>query len=216
MAEEKKLVTAVNYDKLLRLFVGNDELKPALMRPNTVGDMTYSTDANAMIIIPNDRLINTYPAHEKVPNYSKVIAQAIPCDHIVFKDTSLFAALKASPMIYDTSPCDTCEGEGECSHCGQACADCDGKGFSTDPSKPMVHNWDKTYIRIAGKCFSPFQIAKLEAVVLEMMADTFTIIAQANYSIVIAIDDVQIFIARMVEDERDERPIFELKPIEPL
>lgn len=79
------MTTAIDYDKLLWLFVSEDDLRPAMMVPNTVGDKTYATDAHALIIIPNHLLTKEYPAHPKTPDYNFALDQLSICEELFLR-----------------------------------------------------------------------------------------------------------------------------------
>src|ERR1700679_1527299 len=111
----------VDYDGLLNLFCGNDDLRPAMKQPNLVQGIVYATDAHSVLLVPEKLVRLPYGCHEKVPNYHSVIGQVKECDPIAFSDSSLFKILAECPMDFDTKECEMCEGEGTCPHCGGLC-----------------------------------------------------------------------------------------------
>lgn len=210
MSEE---ITHIDYDSLLKIFISKDELRPALCQANTIGDKTYATDAHSIIIIPNTLLIKSYECHPKTPNIQYVLDQLKDIEPLHYKDVSLFRIMGKQPKDYDTSPCKKCEGEGNCSHCGETCSECDGDGWVDDASLPMIYNDDKTYIQVRDKMFSAFQMGRLEKVITEMYADTFTLIKEDSTKVLFKIGEVEVCIVRMNHEDHEERPTEILKPI---
>jgi hypothetical protein len=201
-----KEITAIDYDSLLKVFISKDELRPQMMQANTVGDKTYATDGHSR---------QTYQAHPKTPKYQAVIDQINPCEPITFKDTDLFKALQVHPKVYDTAPCDKCDGEGECNHCGAKCEECDGDGWVEDRRLPMVYS-DEATIQIGDKYYTPLQLGKLEKVIIELMEETFQIIGFSGAAALFKVGAIEIIIARMDVEGREEKyPNCELKPITP-
>lgn len=132
--------TAVDYDRLLTVFLSKADWNTALKQANTVGDKTYSTDGHALIIIPNSLLNKTYLLRNDAPNYQSAIDQITQCVPASFKDTDLFKALGSTPKYYDESECKKCDGDGKCFHCDADCYRCNGSGMVEDKSKPMVYS----------------------------------------------------------------------------
>lgn len=212
---EKKEITAVDYDRLLAIFCSVDDLRPAMRQPNTVGDKTYATDGTALIVIPNTYLRAEYPAHIKTPNYKCVLDQVKECAPAMFKDTNLFKAMQAHPKEYDQSPCDECEGRGECPHCRKECDDCEGTGYVEDTSLPMVYS-QKATIQILEHRFLAYRLTELEKVVIETMSETFTVVGVSGACTLFAIGDIRVLIAKANLDEAEKRkfPNVVLTPIQ--
>lgn len=206
-------ITHIDYDSLLKIFLSNDDLRPSMMQANTVGDKTYSTDSNALIIIPNRLLKELSSCHLKAPNFQSVIEQLKDIQPIYFKDIDLFRIMEKQPKVYDESPCSSCKGEGYCPHCEQDCPDCMGSGYREDKSLPMLYNYNQTYIQIKDKMFSAFQMGRLEKVLLEMHAETFSIVKENKSALMFKIGEVELIICRMMHEGYPERPISILKPI---
>jgi hypothetical protein len=207
--------TAVDYDKLLIIFLGKDDLRPAMQQANTVGDYTYATDTNAMIVIPNSLLNSAYPAYENVPDYQSVIDQFKPCAPITYKDTDLFKALGATPKDYDEKECWKCEGEGSCFHCEAECSTCNGSGMVEDRSAPMVYS-ERATIQIGDQHFTPYQLGKLEKVLIETMTERFELTGFSGAGAKFKVGEVEVFICRYALELRDggnEFPNIVLSPI---
>jgi hypothetical protein len=208
-------ITAVDYDKLLTIFLSKDDFRPAFKQANTVGEFTYATDTNAMIIIPNSLINSAYPAHEKVPDYQSVIEQFKACSPIGFKDTDLFKALGATPKDYDEKECFKCEGDGHCFHCDAECSTCNGSGMVEDRSAPMVYS-ERATIQIGDQFFTPYQLGKLEKVLIETMTERFELTGLSEAGAKFKVGEMEVFICRYALELRDggnEFPNIVLNPI---
>jgi hypothetical protein len=210
---EKKEITAVDYDGLLKIFCEEGDFRPELKQPNRIGDKTYATDAHALIVIPNNLLRGQYGYHEKTPDFKPVFEAAEQCTPERYKDTDLFKALQAHPQEYDFSPCHKCDGAGFCSHCNAECERCEGEGYVEDKSKPMVYGNNGT-IRIGEQYFFPFQLGRLEKVVVELMAEEFTIVGRSNMAALFKIGPVEVLICRIDLNGNDKLPNTVLTPIQ--
>lgn len=202
-----EITHAIDYDKLLCLFVEkDDDLRPALMIPHTIGDKTYATDTFAIIIIPNKLLTKEYPPHHKAPKFDFVLDKLKECDEIFYKDVELFRALENSPKEPDTMHCEKCEGAGSCEHCGADCEDCEGEGVIPDPSKPERYAINKSFIEIGEYRFSPFFMGKLEQVLLETSVETFSVIKKNNTGLLIKAGEIEMVFAQKLYDEANNLP----------
>lgn len=193
--EDKKEITAVDYDALLPLFFSKDDFRPAYKQANTVGEYTYSTDAYALIIIPNWLLVSIYEPHVKVPDYKSVIEQIGACPHITYKDTDLFKALEATPKDFDEKECSKCDGEGKCWHCDADCDPCNGTGKVEDRAKPLVYT-ERSTIQIGDHHFTPLQLGRLEKVLIETGVEKFQVVGQSNFAIRFKVGEIDIIICR--------------------
>lgn len=212
--EEKKEITAVDYDGLLKIFCSKDDFRPAMKQPNALEGKTYATDAHAVIVIPNELLREQYGCHEKTPDFKPVFDAVVECPPEKYKDTDLFKALQVHPKEYDESPCQECEGEGSCQHCGADCSKCNGYGYKPDKSKPMSYGENGT-IQIGEQYFFPLQLGRLEKVVVELMADEFTIIGRSPMAALFKIGRIEVLICRVYhEDRKGDLPNTVLTPIQ--
>lgn len=211
--EIKKEITAIDYDKLLYLFCEEGDYRPAFKNPNTVGDKTYATDGNSVMIVPNEYLKGKYDPHPKTPNFESVLEQIKECGPAKFKDTDLFKALQVHPKVYDTSPCDECDGDGKCSHCGAECSYCDGEGWIEDKSLPMVYGGNAT-IQIGDQYFLPRQLGRLEKVVIETLEEEFFLIGNSGAAAKFKVGPVELIICRMDHEQYDQYPNTVLKSLQ--
>lgn len=207
--------TQIDYDTILRIFLSDDDLKPAMQVANRVGDFVYSTDAHSLIKIPGKHVIHSdYEPHPKTPNYEVVIGNLKPIEPVLYKDVELFNTLEKCPKEMMTVECNTCNGTGECTYCGGLCGVCDGHGEVDDPNKRMVHSTKLAGIMIGDQCFAPFELAKLEQLLLITGSQRFEVISKSNVCIMIKVLDMEVLIARLdISNDKHERKIFNLTPI---
>jgi len=200
--EDKKEITAVDYDGLLELFVSKERHRPGMCQPNSIDNITYATDGVWMVMIPNKYLRNIYPAHEKTPNYKTVLDQVKECDTKIYKDTDLFKAMQVHPKVYDESECEECEGEGNCPRCGHRCDHCNGDGTVEDRSLPMVYS-SKATIQLGMHRFGVHRLAILEKTVAKLMEDTFELVGFSGAASLFNIGPIQILLARYNHEEHE-------------
>lgn len=125
-------------DKLLNLFIGDDELRPWMNKPFFQDGFTYSSDAHIAIAIPQNL---GYEVLEK-PNIGRVFTADNPCNILVdieeIKATMNINIPNIEEVITKYTNCVSCNGEGgeECNldH-WHDCEDCDGDGEITSKHK---------------------------------------------------------------------------------
>lgn len=210
---EKKEITAVDYDALLKMFCSNDLRMRGMITPKTVGNKTYATDGHGLIIMPTELITGIYEPNEYMPDYNSVLSAIVPCEPERYKDTDLFKALQAHPKEYDTKECCKCDGAGECFHCNAECKGCDGSGEVEDKSKPMVYINNGT-IQIGEQYFYPPQMGRLEKVVLELESNEFTIVGRSALAILVKVGAIEVVICRMELNGNSELPNTVLTPIQ--
>lgn len=130
----------INYDKVFRLFVSKDDLRPALMHPSLQGDKYYATDCNVMIIAPRTlelgyKEVKDYPQCERVLpaanaepiefNINDLAAQLIPLKEKQFK------------TVYEKVNCGECDATGQIKGklMNHKCCKCNGKRFYSVQSR---------------------------------------------------------------------------------
>src|SRR5687768_3503715 len=188
--------TSADYDILLGIFCGKDQLRPVMCVPDKIGDKTYATDSYAAIVIHNQHLKGTYDHNEKYPDVESLFNKIVKYKPGKYKDTSLFKALEAHPKVYNSQVCYKCDGEGKCSCCFATCAKCNGSGYIEDKSKPMIYGETGT-IQIGDQFFFPLQLGRLEKVVLELMVDEFYLIGQSNVASLFKVGEIEILICKL-------------------
>jgi hypothetical protein len=130
------------YDKILGLFVSDDELRPKMMQPCKRGDFVFATDAYAIIKIPVGIVNLDYSQEHEFYNIepffevNRNVAQQIDFEPI----QKWFDTVPMLPVYED---CDNCDGEGTvyCKHCKNEseCPDCNGTGHGKEIGKKPSH-----------------------------------------------------------------------------
>ena len=106
------------YLQILRLFVGNDEMRPAMMSPFIQDEFAIATDAHAVICFKKELLGNTeIEANEKAPNALSIIPteenMSIKFDTIEMRK-KISESRKLANETYEVkkSKCPDCNGNG--------------------------------------------------------------------------------------------------------
>lgn len=201
------------YDNLLPIFLSEDDIRPAMKQANTVGDKLYATDGKACLMIPKFRVKNEYPAHAKVPDYQRVLDYIKPCEPVTFLTSDLMKVLSSIEKEYDTEECPTCEGSGNCSHCGAGCEECEGSGQVENTAAPKIYPIDSAAIVVQGRKMSPYQLGRMETVLCALDVRQFTLLGLSEGSLLFGVADAEILIAKLSEiDDHDHIPVFNLDP----
>lgn len=129
----------IYYDNLLTEFCSKDELRPGMMEPKTEGGYTYSSDAHIFVEIPNHLLSQTYPGHEKSPDFQMALGPILFSPRrstplLIDKDgLKTFFEKNRTIVEHEQEECEKCEGEGyiecKCCHHENECSECDGEGI---------------------------------------------------------------------------------------
>jgi len=203
-------------DELLTYYTGDGDAREWMRRPNTVGDHTYATDARSLIIVPNDRLKTAYVCHEKVADFKKFLGDIKPVDPVVYSFNDLDTILNKVEKVYDSAPCDDCDGEGKCFHCGADCDTCRGSGEVIDVSLPKVFPKQESAIRISDILICPYYMDLLRKTLKALRSDTFTMGWKNSGQIMFSIGDIRILFAGLYAGAFDhkEYPVLDLNPIE--
>lgn len=145
--------TLIDYEKLFKLFVSKDELRPDLDHPFEQNGKYYATDAHALVFV-DARLVNLpYPKQEK-PEVWKVVPNKETCNieiKVSELEKNLISEMIDEEIEYGKDiECKECKGEGEVEweYDGLlrtyenefTCPACDGDGLES-----------KTYFKKTGK-----------------------------------------------------------------
>lgn len=107
------------YHQILRFFVGNDEMRPAMMSPFIQDDFVIATDAHAVICFKKSLLGKTeIEPNEKAPNALSIIPteenMSVECDTTEMRK-QISKSRKVADETYEVEEAN--------------CPDCDGNGF---------------------------------------------------------------------------------------
>ncbi len=134
-------------EAVLKIFVGDDPIRPLLHSPIKQKDYLFATNAHALIGIKNCMDLG-YVEIDKTPNCLGVIPTERH-EPIVFDISKIEKQiLTLTPMVDETVTCIDCSGEGkeECNlgH-DHECERCDGKGFVKKHPPNKVTNPEAKY-----------------------------------------------------------------------
>lgn len=185
-------------DNILSLFCGVDDLWPALRQPNRAGDKTYASDGRVLLIIPNGLLGGEYTCHDRVPNFSQVIGQLKPHEVFEMDILRLREALAKIKKVPDTEPCEACDGEGQCPHCGRECKTCDGKGEMDSDTLPYVFPRNLAAIKVdEGYCFAPYYLDLVERLMTTLHANTAYCESRSTAMMLFRIGEVEVLLCKL-------------------
>ena len=120
-----------NYDKVLELFVSDDELRPKMTQPCKRGDFVFATDGYAVVKMPIGKPALDYTQDHDFYDVQKFfLVEQNKSEKIDFEPIERWFSTVPKSPIYDD--CETCDGEAEiyCQHCKHSheCDDCNGTG----------------------------------------------------------------------------------------
>lgn len=124
----------IKNDYLIRMFVGGDTLRPAMMKVSLQDGYLYSTNAYIAAKIKSDLCVQNYEAVEKYPNVEKVISGHKSFEKKTVSVDTLFNELMKIECCFKPKmiECDNCNGDGVaiCDHCDSEydCKECNGTG----------------------------------------------------------------------------------------
>lgn len=144
---------ANKYDHVLKMYTGNDELRPAMMMIHTELGFAYATNAHSAIKLKSDLCGAIYYPVDKFPNVEAIFVSHKPSKEksIPISNEQLLHDLFKIEVNYllEEQECPVCggEGEGECKCCGNnvECKNCDATGSvpsSSPVAKLEVHGKD--------------------------------------------------------------------------
>lgn len=209
----KTEIAGKKYDSLLPIFFTYNDWRPAMAQANRIGDITYSTNGGAMLIVPNNLLAEEYGCHKKAPNFQAVLDQQKACTPVRYNRTDLADMLLKFEKVPDMSECEDCDGGGNCPHCKRKCHGCNGKGEVEDSRKPQVYPKEDRAIRIHGKLMSPFMMDLLYQTVRAVEGDSFEIISVGGKTHLFQVGPLKLLICGLSEANADlkDNLIFDLK-----
>lgn len=145
--------TIVN-DYCIRMFVGHDNLRPAMHKVNFENGYLYSTDAHIVAKIPANLCIHNYVPVEKYPNAEVIFNQHVSLEKKIVSVDTLFNELMKIEVCFKPKmvECDNCDdGFCTCDHCNSEyeCKECRGTGEK--PSNELVLSGENNCILFGVK-----------------------------------------------------------------
>lgn len=124
----------IRNDYCIRMFVGSDNLRPAMTKVSLQDGYLYATDAHIVGKIKADLCVQNYVPVEKYPNAESVISDHVSIERKTVSVEQLFNELMKIECCFRPKmiECDNCGGDGTavCDHCNSEydCKECDGTG----------------------------------------------------------------------------------------
>jgi hypothetical protein len=121
-------------DYCIRMFVGNDEYRPAMMKVSFQNGFLYATNGYMIGKINADLCIHKYEYVEKFPDCESIISAHVSVEKKTFNVEHLFNELMKIECCFKPKmiKCDECNGDGTliCDHCDSEyeCKNCNGSG----------------------------------------------------------------------------------------
>lgn len=129
----------IKNDYCIRMFTGNDNLRPALTKVSRIGDCTYATNGHIAAKVKSDLCVHEYEEVEKYPNVEKVISDHVSSEKKVVSADILLGDMMRIECCFKPKMinCNDCGGEGNCTcdHCDSEyeCKKCKGTGEVAGP-----------------------------------------------------------------------------------
>lgn len=150
---------ANKYDMILKMYVGNDALRPAMMNVNNNDGVLEATNTHIAIMMPEKLAAAIYVTVEKYPNLIKACPKDFNGGTYKVSLDSLSELLASTHVscCLEEEDCEKCGGVGtvECPCCDNEveCKECDGCGTheSTHPFAKL--EWRGQDIFIEGRKF---------------------------------------------------------------
>lgn len=138
----------IRNDYCIRMFVGNDSLRPAMTEVSLQDGYLYSTNASIAAKINADLCVQSYTAVEKYPNVEKVFSEHESIEKKTVSVDTLFKDLMKIECCFKPKMinCDNCDGKGVavCDHCDSEyeCKECSGTGKVESKELELTSEYD--------------------------------------------------------------------------
>jgi hypothetical protein len=132
----------IKNDYLIRMFVSNDSLRPAMMNVSLQDDFLYATNAHMACKIKADLCIKKYEAIENYPNVEAVFKRHVSIETKTISVNDLFNDLMKIEVCFKPKmiECNDCYGKGvyTCDHCDSECECKNCSGSGKVPGEEMI------------------------------------------------------------------------------
>ena len=124
----------IKNDYCIRMFVGNDDIRPAMTKVSLQDGFLYATNGHVLARVKADLCVHKYVAVEKYPNVENVISEHVSIEKKTISVDTLFHDLMKIECCFKPKlvECENCGGDGRCvcDHCDSQydCKDCKGTG----------------------------------------------------------------------------------------
>jgi len=218
------------YLEILQMFVGQDDLRPAMTVPNIGNEYASATDAHALVffdksLLPENTVFETdFGEKLKYPDIQRFIELEDICNNRLDLQ-KVNDIISKCPLIEDfdeeekEDTCNECDGSGEVTYTYEdskykdheldgECPICEGFGKCTQtiekPNGKMVKN-NEYYLQCGISYLSVFMIEKLLKV-QQIIGGDISIINQTypNKEILFKVGDIKVLIMPLMRDEVSE------------
>lgn len=218
------------YLEILQMFVGQDDLRPAMTVPNIGNEYASATDAHALVffdknLLPENTVFETnFGEKLKYPDIQRFIELEDICNNRLDLQ-KVNDVISKCPLIEDfdeeekEDTCNECDGSGEVTYTYEdskykdheldgECPICDGYGKFTQtiekPNGRMVKN-NEYYLQCGISYLSIFMIEKLLKV-QQIIGGDISIVNQTypNKEILFKVGNVKVLIMPLMRDEVSE------------
>lgn len=212
------------------MFVGQDDLRPAMTVPNIGNEYASATDAHALVffdksLLPENTVFKTdFGEKLKYPDIQRFVEMEEICNNILDLE-KVNSVISKCPLIEDydeeekEDTCDECDGSGEVTYTYEdskykdheldgECPICDGVGKCTQtiekPNGKIVKN-NEYYLQCGISYLSVFWVEKLLKV-QSIIGGDISIVNQTypNKEILFKVGNVKILIMPLMRDEVSE------------
>lgn len=218
------------YLEILQMFVGQDDLRPAMTVPNIGNEYASATDAHALVffdksLLPENTVFETdFGEKLKYPDIQRFIELEDICNNRLDLQ-KVNDIISKCPLIEDfdeeekEDTCNECDGSGEVTYTYEdskykdheldgECPICEGFGKCTQtiekPNGKMVKN-NEYYLQCGISYLSVFMIEKLLKV-QQIIGGDISIVNQTypNKEILFKVGDIKVLIMPLMRDEVSE------------
>ena len=219
------VTTEIDYEKLFQLFVGDDELRPEMMKPYQQAGKYFATDATAMVFIPTNKVSLRFGEQDK-PQSDKVIPREKTMS-VVISISEIES--KLTPEMIDEeidkikkSDCAECDGDGQVEYeysgnkrtytIKEDCPECGGAGeleieYTEKTGKKIPNPCKQFFMHDVGYMY--YQLERLIKAAKIVGADTITKTfgTRTNASVFDLGNDITVLIMPTMIDEYIEKEI---------
>lgn len=217
------------YLEILQMFVGQDDLRPAMTVPNIGNEYASATDAHALVffdknLLPENTVFETdFGEKLKYPDIQRFVEMKANCNTILDVE-KINEVISKCPLIEDTDEeeneyeCPECDGSGKVEYeysssktthyMDGECPICYGYGKCVQtiskPNGKMVKN-NEYYLQMGTSYLSIFLVEKLLEVG-KMLSSDIVVVNQTypNKEMLFKIGNVNILIMPLMRDEVSE------------
>lgn len=185
-------------DFCLKLFLAENELRPALTQISKQGDYSYATDTNTIIRFKNTSLALPYNEVEKYPAALNYLFKKHGDEFKDITTDDLFASLihtEICTIVNKDAECGNCDGSGVCTcgDCGHKheCGICGGEGF-------IITKVNSFSVVFDGNFYGPEFIERVIRVAKYKGVETIRVNHTENKQTLFVVGDAEIIVMQRI------------------